>query len=174
MQTVTRLLLGSNHMKNEHLPGPILGDARHQNRVVGAISARRAVDPDIGAVRPLVDALTSNKCSVRSPVDRIVVLVRLLVPIAVDKPLAVGRKRNITLGLRKHLRRTQLTDDSFLLHVIENLPVPFSANDEIALRPLRMPADELLVQRQPHRCRQVCHQTGIHECVCPARYRTAR
>ena len=131
-------------MKDKHLPGFILSKAGYKNRIIGTVPTRGAVDADITAVFAFINALTAGKGIVAASIYGVVIFI--IFRVAVDKPVAVGRKRNVALWFGKHFGCAYLADDQFLFHVVESLPVPYSTDEYIALVPFGMAADKLLVQ----------------------------
>ena len=77
-------------MKDKHLPGFILSEARYKDRIVGAVPTRGGVDADIAAVCAFINPFTAGKGTVTASINGVIVFV--FVPVAVDKPLATRRE----------------------------------------------------------------------------------
>ena len=60
-RSVALSITTSDHTNHEHLPGSVLGKARHEDRVVGAIPTGRGINPDVASICPFEDALTASK-----------------------------------------------------------------------------------------------------------------
>ena len=69
------------HMDDEQLPGLVVSDAGHEDRVTGAVPARSRVNTDIAAVGTAVQRLAAHEGTVAEPIHHIVVLAAFAVPI---------------------------------------------------------------------------------------------
>ena len=87
-------------MNYVHLPGLVLGDTWHKDRIIASVPARGGVDADVAAIGSFVEPFTTGKSTVAPTINGIKIIIIFFV--SVDKQVGVGRKRNIPFWIGEH------------------------------------------------------------------------